>query len=110
MLFDKLPTPGGDHCPFPVRMWAPLVREVLMSDGDRTGVRESEWPEFSKQQVNLLVKEGWDRQEAERLFASKPKWNVEPGLPFSWFAVGAALLALPIAFAARRRVRNLRAA
>ena len=72
MLFDKLPTPGGDHCPFPFRMWAPLVREVLMSEGTHTRVRESEWPEFSKRQVNLLVSEGWNRQEAERLFASKP--------------------------------------
>ncbi len=29
LLFDKLPTPGGDHCPFPARLWAPLGREVL---------------------------------------------------------------------------------
>jgi hypothetical protein len=110
MLFDKLPTPGGDHCPLPYRMWAPLLREVLTSDGTHFGVRESEWPEFSQQQVALLVKEGWDRQEAERLFASRPKWNVKPGLPLAWFAAGAAFLALPIALVAWRRTRKLRAA
>jgi hypothetical protein len=36
-------------------------------------VRESEWPEFANKQVGLLVEEGFERQEAERLFASKPK-------------------------------------
>jgi hypothetical protein len=110
MLFDKLPTPGGDHCPFPYRLWKPLVREVLMSDGSDMRISELEWPEFSRQQVDLLVKEGWNRQEAERLFASKPKWNVEAGLPLTWFAAGAALLALPIALVAWRRTRKLRPA
>jgi len=72
LLFDKLPTPGGDHCPFPIRIWAPLGREVLLMSGRRF-VPETEWPEFAKKQVDLLVQEGFDRQEAERLFASKPK-------------------------------------
>src|SRR5258708_7490107 len=26
LLFDKVPTPGGDHCHFPQRLWAPLGR------------------------------------------------------------------------------------
>ncbi len=36
-------------------------------------VRESEWPEFAKKQVELMVQEGFDRKEVGRLFASKPK-------------------------------------
>jgi hypothetical protein len=73
LLFDKLPTPGGDHCHLPVRLWAPLGREVWLVGMGHTFVRESEWPEFAKNQVELLVQEGFDRQEAERLFASKAK-------------------------------------
>jgi hypothetical protein len=72
-LFDKLPTPGGDHCHLPMRLWAPLGREVWFVGGHSTFVAESDWPEFAKSQVDLLATEGFDRQEAERLFASKPK-------------------------------------
>ncbi len=73
LLFDKLPTPGGDHCPLPVRLWASLGREVWFVGTGHIFVLESEWPEFSRNQVELLVQEGLDRQEAERLFDSKPK-------------------------------------
>jgi hypothetical protein len=73
LLFDKLPTPGGDHCHLPVRLWAPLGREVWLVGMGHIFVRESEWPEFANKQVELLVQEGFERQEAERLFASKPK-------------------------------------
>ena len=72
-LFDKLPTPGGDHCHLPLRLWAPLGREVWFVGGYSTFVPESEWPEFAKKQVDLLAKDGFDRDVAERLFASKPK-------------------------------------
>jgi WD40 repeat protein len=37
-------------------------------------------------------------------------WDIPPRKPLTWFAAGAALLALPIAFVAWRRVRTLRAA
>src|SRR4029077_12562628 len=73
LLFDKLPTPGGDHCFLPFRLWAPLGREVWLAGTGHIFVRESEWPAFTKKQVELLVQECFDRQEAERLFASKPK-------------------------------------
>jgi hypothetical protein len=73
LLFDKLPTPGGDHCHFPVRMWASLGREVVFRHGGMRFVRESEWPQFVNEQVELLVAEGFAREEAERLYASKPK-------------------------------------
>ncbi|HEV2946708.1 MAG TPA: hypothetical protein VGX70_04995 [Gemmataceae bacterium] len=73
LLFDKLPTPGGDHCHFPIRLWAPLGREVWSVGEMHQFIRESEWTEFASKQVDLLVQEGFDRQDAERLFASKPK-------------------------------------
>ena len=72
-LFDKLSTPGGDHRHLPARVWAPLTREVLLVGGIHINVRESEWPEFTEKQIELLVQEGFPREEAERLFASKPK-------------------------------------
>jgi hypothetical protein len=72
-LFDKLPTPGGDHCHFPARLWAPLGREVWYVGGGMDFVRESEWPKFTREQVQLLVQEGFAIEEAERLYASKPK-------------------------------------
>lgn len=73
LLFDKLPTPGGDHCQLPRRLWAPLSREVLLVGGQWTMITESDWPEFAKKQVELLAAEGFDREEAERLFASNHK-------------------------------------
>jgi hypothetical protein len=73
LLFDKLPTPGGDHCPLPVRLWAPLGREVWTIGCGMVFVRESNWQEFTRRQVDLLVIEGFDREAAEGLFASKPK-------------------------------------
>jgi hypothetical protein len=73
LLFDKLPTPGGDHCHFPVRMWAPLGREVAFTDASTRFVPESEWPALAKEQLELLAAEGFDRAEAERLYASRPK-------------------------------------
>lgn len=72
-LFDKLPTPGGDHCHLPVRLWAPLGREVWFVGGHSTFVLEGDWTKFAKTQVDFLAKDGFNRQEAERLFASKPK-------------------------------------
>jgi hypothetical protein len=71
LLFDKLPTPGGDHCHFPNRLWARLGREVWFVSGHMEFVAESSWPEFAQKQVKLLVEEGFDREEAEGLFAAK---------------------------------------
>lgn len=73
LLFDKLPTPGGDHCHLPVRLWAPPGREVWLVGMNHIFVQESQWPEFTENQVELLVQEGFDRQEAVRLFSSKPR-------------------------------------
>jgi hypothetical protein len=73
ILFDKLPTPGGDHCHGFSRLTAPLGREVGYADGRHEFVREEGWPEFAKEQIELLVGEGIEREEAERLYASKAK-------------------------------------
>ena len=71
LLFDKLPTPGGDHCPFPRRLCASLGREVLFIRLGQSFVRESDWPEFAKKQVELLIQVGIEPHEAKRLYASK---------------------------------------
>jgi hypothetical protein len=68
VLFDKLPTPGGDHCHLPMRLWAPLGREVCYRDGTTNFILEAKWPEFAREQVELLAKAGFDRAEAERLY------------------------------------------
>jgi hypothetical protein len=73
VLFDKLPTPGGDHMHLPMRLWAPLGREVCYGDSHSRFVEESEWPAFAQEQIELLVGEGIPRAEAERLYASKAK-------------------------------------
>jgi hypothetical protein len=68
LLFDKLPTPGGDHCHFPMRLWAPLGREVWLVGTAMHFIREQDWPDFARAQVELLVADGFDRREAERLY------------------------------------------
>ena len=72
LLFDKIPTPGGDHAHFPERMWRPLGREIWLVGGGQRFIEESEWQTFASTQIDLLVKEGVDRREAERLFAVQP--------------------------------------
>jgi hypothetical protein len=71
ILFDKIPTPGGDHCHMLQRLKAPLGREVLTIGGGHGGyVPESEWPEYSRKQIELLVQAGMTRQHAKSLYAS----------------------------------------
>lgn len=67
ILFDKIPSPG-DHCHFPFRMWASMGREVLFIDGSSAFIREDDWPQFAREQIELLVKAGFKRREAERLY------------------------------------------
>src|SRR5262245_30291807 len=64
LLFDKLPTPGGDHCHLPRRLWAPLGREVWFVGCHSTFVKESDWPDFVERQVELLARDGFPREEA----------------------------------------------
>jgi hypothetical protein len=69
LLFDKIATPGGDHCPHVFRLWASDVRDVLYVDGRHDLVKEAVWPEFARRQIELLVQAGIARAEAERLYA-----------------------------------------
>jgi len=71
ILFDKLPSPG-DHCHFFKRLWAAPQRDVCLVSGWQQ-VKESEWPEFARKQIELLVKEGFDRAKAEALYAERGK-------------------------------------
>jgi hypothetical protein len=77
LLFDKIPSPGGDHCSFPMRIWAPLCRDVGLRNGSAIRVPETEWPEFASKQVELLVNEGISREDAERLYASQSRQQDE---------------------------------
>jgi hypothetical protein len=71
ILFDKLPSPG-DHCHFFKRLWAAPQRDVCLVSGWQQ-IKESEWPEFARKQIELLVKEGFDRAKAEALYAEQGK-------------------------------------
>jgi hypothetical protein len=62
LLFDKKPTPGGDHGRKP---WGPLRREVCMVDGSMKVIREENWRAFATNQIELLVREGIERSLAE---------------------------------------------
>lgn len=73
ILFDKVPTPGGDHCHGLKRLNAPLGRDVFFLGGRHDTIDEGKWPEFAKNQIELLVKEGYDRATAEQLYAEKGK-------------------------------------
>jgi hypothetical protein len=66
LVFDRYPTRGGDHFRRP---WGPLLREVAMLDGSMEVIREEKWPEFRRNQIELLVAEGISRAEAEKLYA-----------------------------------------
>jgi hypothetical protein len=66
LVFDRYPTRGGDHFRRP---WGPLLRDVGMLDGSMVTVREEGWPEFRRNQIELLVAEGISRTQAEKLYA-----------------------------------------
>jgi hypothetical protein len=68
ILYDKIPTPGGDHCHFPHRLLAAPAREACCIDGMMRFVRESDWPQFAAEQVELLVENGFERDKARRLW------------------------------------------
>jgi len=73
LLFDKLPTPGGDHCHFLHRLFAPLGREIWTVGGVHRFIRENDWPAFSRKQVELLVAAGLPKEQAEMYYSEKAK-------------------------------------
>jgi len=80
LLFDKVPTPGGDHRHGLARLKAPLLREVWTIGDGMSSVLESNWPAFARGQIELLVEVGFSRLEAERLYAA-PSGEREPASP-----------------------------
>ena len=60
ILFDRRSVPGGDHGYGSGRP----IREVCMLDGSMQSVSDERWPEFCRQQVELLVAAGWARDNA----------------------------------------------
>ena len=73
LLFDKLPTPGGDHCHGLHRLFAPPGREIITISADHRFIRESDWPVFARRQVELLVGAGISRTRAEEYYSLKPE-------------------------------------
>lgn len=65
ILFDKMATPGGDHCHLPARMWMPLGREVLFIGGKKDFISNDKWDAFAKDQIGRLVNAGISREKAE---------------------------------------------
>ena len=61
ILFDRNSCKGGDHSRSP---WGHPLREAwLLGDGMK-GIRDEDWPEFSRKQVDLLVAAGFARTNA----------------------------------------------
>jgi len=74
LFFDKLPSPGGDHCHFPWRLYAPLAREVCtIGNGGYRVIRESQWKAYATNQIELLVATGIPRERAQEYYAESPK-------------------------------------
>jgi hypothetical protein len=71
ILFDKLPTPGGDHCHGFRRLSAPLGREIWTIGSGMRFISDSRWPEFAREQVELLVAAGIAREQAERYYSER---------------------------------------
>ena len=73
ILFDKIPTPGGDHCHMLRRLFAPLGREVWTIGSGMRFVPETEWSSYSKAQIDMLVKAGISKEQAERYYSEEVK-------------------------------------
>ncbi len=61
VLFDRNSCRGGDHFRSP---WGHRVREASLLDGSMQIIRDENWPEFSRKQVELLVAAGFSRTNA----------------------------------------------
>ena len=61
ILFDRNSCRGGDHFRSP---WGHRLREVCLLDGMMQVIPDEKWPEFSRNQVELLVAAGFSRTNA----------------------------------------------
>ena len=66
ILFDRYSTHGGDHFRRP---WGPMVREVCLLDGSMQIISETNWDQFSSNQIELLVQNGVPRATAQHYYA-----------------------------------------
>ena len=73
LLFDKLPTPGGDHCHLFRRLSAPLGREVWTIGGGMRFIPETKWSAYAKDQIQLLTVAGIAQKQAAMYYSEKPK-------------------------------------
>lgn len=65
VLFDRNSCPGGDHFRSP---WGHRLREACLLDGSMQVIPDEKWPEFSREQVELLVAAGFSRTNALRFY------------------------------------------
>jgi len=65
ILFDRNSCRGGDHFRSP---WRHRLRELCLLDGAMLVIRDENWPEFSRKQVELLVAAGFSRTNALHLY------------------------------------------
>jgi hypothetical protein len=65
ILFDRNSCKGGDHMRSP---WGHPLREACLLDGEMVVISDEKWPEFSRQQVDLLVAAGFSRTNALHLY------------------------------------------
>ncbi len=65
ILYDRHSHPGGDHF---YQIERTPVRECLDDYGSMTQIEDKRWPAFSRQQVELLMKRGFTRGQAEYYF------------------------------------------
>ena len=81
ILFDKEPSPGGDHCHGLRRIFAPSTREAAFTDGSHETVLETAWPQFAASQIDLLIAAGLTRSNAEAIYAPTLKLAVKSAIP-----------------------------
>lgn len=65
VLFDRNSCRGGDHFRSP---WGRRLREACLLDGSMQVISDEKWPEFSREQVELLVAAGFSRTNALRFY------------------------------------------
>ncbi|MBI1177632.1 hypothetical protein GC207_09360 [bacterium] len=68
LLFDRVATPGGDHCHLFNRLFAPYGREVLELGDGKLFVRDTDWYAYATNQVALLVAQGINRKTAQSYY------------------------------------------
>jgi hypothetical protein len=66
ILFDRYASPGGDHFHSP---WGRPAREVCLLDGSMQIIAETNWAQFSSNQIELLVRNGIPRATAQHYYA-----------------------------------------